>query len=69
MIQAKAPSCRTHPSPANIFEAGADITDSFRLSGAYVNQILKGAKSTDLPVEQTTKFELVINLKTARGSP
>jgi putative ABC transport system substrate-binding protein len=47
---------------------GADITDSFRLSGAYVDKVLKGAKPADLPVEQPTRFELFINLKTAEGA-
>jgi putative ABC transport system substrate-binding protein len=46
---------------------GTDVADTFRQVGVYTGSILKGAKPTDLPVLQSTKFEFVLNLQTARA--
>jgi putative ABC transport system substrate-binding protein len=46
---------------------GGSVTDSYRLSGVYVGRIVKGAKPADLLVQQSTKVELIVNLKTAKA--
>jgi putative ABC transport system substrate-binding protein len=59
-------SLREHIETGGLISYGPNFPNLFRRAADYVDKILRGAKPADIPVEQPTKFDLVINLKTAR---
>ncbi len=68
-IKHRLPAAYTRPEFAEaggLMYYGANYNDLFRRAATYVDKILKGAKPADLPVEQPTKFEFIINLKAAK---
>jgi putative ABC transport system substrate-binding protein len=69
-LRHRLPSIGTNRGGADagyLMSYGPDNSDMFRLAADYVDKILKGAKPADLPVQRPTKFELIVNLKTARA--
>jgi putative ABC transport system substrate-binding protein len=58
---------RTFAAAGGLMSYGGDLVDLYRLSGTYTGRILKGEKPSELPVQQSTKVELIINLKTAKA--
>jgi putative ABC transport system substrate-binding protein len=63
----KVPPCSTDVEAGGLVGYGPDFSDRRRRTAAYVDKIMKGAKPADLPVEEPTQFELVINLKTTKA--
>jgi ABC-type uncharacterized transport system substrate-binding protein len=56
-----------YPEGGGLMSYGADLFEVQRQSASYVNRLLRGARAADLPVEEPTKFSLVVNIKTARA--
>jgi putative tryptophan/tyrosine transport system substrate-binding protein len=68
-VQYRLPAIYQYPqftAAGGLISYGGNVAESYRLAGVYVGRILKGAKPADLPVQQVTKVELILNLKTAK---
>jgi putative ABC transport system substrate-binding protein len=70
VVSARVPAIypeRKYADDGGLIAFGPNVTDNFRRAAVYVDQILKGARAGDLPIQQPAKFDFVVNLKTARA--